>query len=177
MSKVQSIEQIIMDWWYTVAPDGKIPRDERLPSYIELFMQIKNAGHDRSDILIMHRQDVIKKSVNMNYKNKKNLKMWMEMVKVDLERAEVEVFAEFKGITSEAHEKAQTIQKEVKKVVSSTPLPEIGESDELDSSEYTLFKPNLDSGEQAFSMDYINENYDFDIDPDRLEKLDGGTDE
>ena len=149
-------DQIIMDWWASVSVDGRIPRGGRLSCYLELFQNFKDEGYLRDDILLSHKNNVISRSVNENYKLKRNLKLWKESAVRDLETAESEVFGQIKEVPIVIIEKAVSIEKEKKEAKKI-----LVEAEELENRDYRLFVPNKDSGEKEFTMDYIKENYVF----------------
>lgn len=161
------IEQIIMDWWNAVAPDGRLPASDRLAAYIELYTQIKDEGHARDDVLFIHKNDILNRSHHTKYRYKKRREAWKAMCEMDLEKAESHVFGVFQEvIPDEARQAAETIRKREKEREEAEP--------EDDSRPYV---PDEDSPDKSFTMDYINENYSFDLDESVLRGLTEEDDE
>ena len=91
MAEKRSIQQIILDL-FSILPNNRIPKGERLNFYYDLAQTIKDEGYERSDITTSHKRYIEEHSVNNDYKNKAALKSWREMSKMDLEKALAVVF-------------------------------------------------------------------------------------
>lgn len=157
MAEAPTFEEIVRAW--VLYYDDRLPSDrkERREAFITLLGNLADHGYDKQELTNNKKEKIIKFCLNPNYRDKKKLRSWFNLLVNDLEAAILIFYPIIKirdnVVTPEMQTKLENMERkaeETKALKTNTPSNDSEETeltidevrDTLDDPELTVSKPS-----------------------------------